>query len=204
LSDSPSLSPHTKRRCVMGQAFLAEVVGTMVLIILGDGVVANVVLNKSKGQNSGWIVITTGWGLAVTMARPRLHRRANAGGLHRRGGGLAGLQRPFRRHGRRGPQTGRVLHHPANSQRGVQLPHRGHCHLRVGRGRAVPWVGPRGTPSTRLATWDLVSLMPCCPSPASGTPIGGMRGFPWSRRLWGRFWRPSSSMDWDCGEASSG
>lgn len=52
----------------MGQQFLAEVVGTMVLIILGDGVVANVVLNKSKGQNSGWIVITTGWGLAVTMA----------------------------------------------------------------------------------------------------------------------------------------
>jgi glycerol uptake facilitator protein len=37
----------------------------MVLIILGDGVVANVLLSKSKGQNSGWIVITAGWGLAV-------------------------------------------------------------------------------------------------------------------------------------------
>ena len=37
----------------------------MLLIIFGDGVVANVVLNKTKGQNSGWIVIATGWGLAV-------------------------------------------------------------------------------------------------------------------------------------------
>lgn len=48
--------------------FLAEVLGTMLLIILGDGVVANVVLNKTKGQNSGWIVITTGWAFAVTVA----------------------------------------------------------------------------------------------------------------------------------------
>lgn len=48
--------------------FLAELLGTMILIVLGDGVVANVVLNKSKGQNSGWIVITTGWGLAVATA----------------------------------------------------------------------------------------------------------------------------------------
>jgi glycerol uptake facilitator protein len=45
--------------------FLAELFGTMTLVILGDGVVANVLLSKSKGQNSGWIVITTGWGLAV-------------------------------------------------------------------------------------------------------------------------------------------
>lgn len=47
--------------------FWAEVVGTMILIFLGDGVCANVTLNKSKGQNSGWIVITTGWALAVLM-----------------------------------------------------------------------------------------------------------------------------------------
>ena len=45
--------------------FLAEMFGVMVLILLGDGVVANVVLNKTKGQNSGWIVITTGWAFAV-------------------------------------------------------------------------------------------------------------------------------------------
>lgn len=48
--------------------YLAELLGTMILIILGDGVVANVVLNKTKGHNSGWIVITTGWGLAVAIA----------------------------------------------------------------------------------------------------------------------------------------
>ena len=47
---------------------LGEIIGTMILIILGDGVVANVLLNKSKGKDSGWIVITTGWGLAVAMA----------------------------------------------------------------------------------------------------------------------------------------
>jgi len=48
--------------------YIAEVIGTMILILLGDGVVANVVLNKTKGNNSGWIVITTGWGLAVFVA----------------------------------------------------------------------------------------------------------------------------------------
>ncbi len=45
--------------------FVAELIGTMLLIILGDGVVANVLLSKSKGQNAGWIVITTGWAIAV-------------------------------------------------------------------------------------------------------------------------------------------
>ncbi len=48
--------------------FTAEVVGTMLLVLLGDGVVAGVLLNKSKAQNSGWIVITTGWAMAVAMA----------------------------------------------------------------------------------------------------------------------------------------
>ena len=47
--------------------FMGEVVGTAVLILLGDGVVAGVLLNKSKAQNSGWIVITWAWGLAVFM-----------------------------------------------------------------------------------------------------------------------------------------
>ncbi|MGG3872420.1 MIP/aquaporin family protein [Brevibacillus laterosporus] len=47
--------------------FVGELVGTMLLIILGGGVVGGVVLNKSKAQHSGWIVITIGWGLAVTM-----------------------------------------------------------------------------------------------------------------------------------------
>lgn len=45
--------------------FIAEFLGTFVLIFLGDGVVANVVLNDTKGHGSGWIVITTAWAMAV-------------------------------------------------------------------------------------------------------------------------------------------
>lgn len=48
-------------------SFSAELIGTMLLIILGDGVVANVLLTQSKGNNSGWIVITAGWAFAVTV-----------------------------------------------------------------------------------------------------------------------------------------
>jgi len=45
--------------------FIAELIGTALLILLGNGVVANVVLEGTKGNNSGWMVITTAWGLAV-------------------------------------------------------------------------------------------------------------------------------------------
>ena len=48
--------------------FGAEVIGTALLILLGNGVVAGVLLNLSKAQNGGWIVITFGWGLAVMTA----------------------------------------------------------------------------------------------------------------------------------------
>lgn len=48
--------------------FLAEFLGTALLILLGDGVVAGVVLKDTKNENSGWIVITVGWALAVTFA----------------------------------------------------------------------------------------------------------------------------------------
>lgn len=48
--------------------FIAEFIGTMLLVLLGNGVVANVLLQQSKGHNSGWIVISTGWGFAVCIA----------------------------------------------------------------------------------------------------------------------------------------
>ena len=48
--------------------FIAELIGTMILVLLGDGACANVLLNKSKGKDSGWIVIATGWGFAVAIA----------------------------------------------------------------------------------------------------------------------------------------
>ena len=49
----------------MAAKFLAELLGTGALILLGDGVVAGVLLAKSKAENSGWIVITAGWAFAV-------------------------------------------------------------------------------------------------------------------------------------------
>ncbi len=45
--------------------YTAEFIGTMLLVLLGDGVVANVLLKDTKGENAGWIVITLGWGMAV-------------------------------------------------------------------------------------------------------------------------------------------
>jgi glycerol uptake facilitator protein len=60
-------------------AFTGEVVGTATLIILGDGVVANVLLNKTNGFNSGWIVITMGWAMAVFTA---VVVSASASGAH--------------------------------------------------------------------------------------------------------------------------
>lgn len=47
--------------------YFAEFIGTMILIILGEGTVAGIVLKGSKSENAGWIVIVVGWGLAVTM-----------------------------------------------------------------------------------------------------------------------------------------
>jgi len=49
----------------MRSPFLGEFVGTLVMILLGDGVVAGVLLKRSKAENSGWMVITTGWAFAV-------------------------------------------------------------------------------------------------------------------------------------------
>ena len=50
------------------EPYLAEFVGTLILILLGDGVVAGVLLRYSKAENAGWVVITLAWGLAVAMA----------------------------------------------------------------------------------------------------------------------------------------
>jgi glycerol uptake facilitator protein len=48
--------------------YLAELIGTAILVLLGNGVVANVLLERTKGHGSGWIVITAGWGFAVFVA----------------------------------------------------------------------------------------------------------------------------------------
>jgi glycerol uptake facilitator protein len=62
------LSIVADRLCGVPKVYLAEAIGTMMLVLLGDGVVANVLLTRSKGENSGWIVIGTGWGVAVAVA----------------------------------------------------------------------------------------------------------------------------------------
>ena len=59
--------------------FTSEFLGTALLILLGNGVVANVLLNKTKGQNSGWIVITFGWAIAVFVG---VYASAVASGAH--------------------------------------------------------------------------------------------------------------------------
>ena len=48
--------------------YSAEFLGTLILILLGNGVVANVSLKKSKAEGGGWIVVTAAWGLAVAIA----------------------------------------------------------------------------------------------------------------------------------------
>ncbi len=48
--------------------YLAEFFGTLLLVLLGDGVVAGVILKKTKSENAGWFTIVMGWGLAVTLA----------------------------------------------------------------------------------------------------------------------------------------
>jgi glycerol uptake facilitator protein len=50
------------------QAYMAEFVGTLILVLLGDGVVAGVLLKESKAENAGWVAITFGWGLGVAIA----------------------------------------------------------------------------------------------------------------------------------------
>jgi glycerol uptake facilitator protein len=61
------------------QHLVGEIIGTMLLITLGDGVVANVLLGKTKGNNSGWIVITTAWAMAVFVGA---YASAAASGAH--------------------------------------------------------------------------------------------------------------------------
>jgi glycerol uptake facilitator protein len=60
-------------------AYLAEMVGTAIIILFGGGVVAGSVLNKSKSQNSGWIVITVAWAIGVTLG---IYASAQYSGAH--------------------------------------------------------------------------------------------------------------------------
>ncbi len=52
----------------MTTVFLTELFGTMILVMIGNGIVANSILKGTKGENAGWLAITIGWGFAVTIA----------------------------------------------------------------------------------------------------------------------------------------
>src|SRR5687767_3421909 len=62
-NDGSTRSPRPELSAM--SPFVAEIVGTALLILLGNGVVAGVLLARSKAQGAGWMVITTGWALAV-------------------------------------------------------------------------------------------------------------------------------------------
>ena len=51
----------------MGTEFIGELLGTFILVLLGNGIVAGNLLDKTKNNNAGWLTITIGWGIAVTM-----------------------------------------------------------------------------------------------------------------------------------------
>jgi glycerol uptake facilitator protein len=53
------------------EIFIAEMVGTALLVLLGDGVVANHLLRDTKGNATGWVMITTGWAMAVALRSTR-------------------------------------------------------------------------------------------------------------------------------------
>ena len=63
------------------QKCVFEFLGTFILILMGDGVCANVSLNKSKAKGAGWVVVAIAWGLAVMMSPPqsRSQRRSGTG-----------------------------------------------------------------------------------------------------------------------------
>ena len=142
--------------------FLAEMIGTALLILLGNGVVACVLLTQSKGQNSGWIVITFGWGMAVMTG---VFAVGQFSGAHLNpavtlgfaiegtiewdqvpeyfageflgafiGATLVWLAylRPLERHRRPGPEAGVFSTGPAIRNPVIERDHRDHRHVRAG------------------------------------------------------------------------
>ena len=142
--------------------FPAEVIGTAILILLGDGVVAGVLLAQSKAQNSGWIVITWGWGLAVAIAAFAVGPFSGAhlnpavtlgyavigdtewsdvpaylggefvGAMHRRRPRVGVLQQPLEGDRGPGPEARGVLHRAGDPQHGGQHHHRDHRDVHSG------------------------------------------------------------------------
>ena len=91
----------------MGEKCFGEFVATAVLILLGDGVVANVLLKKSKAEGAGWMTIATGWAFAGGSRRIRGHRMRQSGCGAKPGGDFRRRDRD-----RRFFENDSVLHRP--------------------------------------------------------------------------------------------
>ena len=130
----------------------------MLLVILGDGVVANVVLNKSKGQNAGWLVITAGWACGVTIA---VYAVGAFSGAHLNPAVTIGLA-----------AIGKFAWARVPVYIAAQL-------LGAVLGATIVWLA-------YLPHWPVTSgpasRTPSCRSPARATPTGAMRGSPWPGR----------------------
>ena len=178
--------------------FVAELIGTMFLILLGNGVVANVVLKGTKGTNSGWIVITTGWALAVfagvVIAAPYSGAHLNPAvtlGLAIAGkfawdqvaffilaqllGAMLGALLVWLMYKPHFDSTDDPLSQLAVFSTGPAIRHPV-ANLRVARD---PDDFGRGQPRDRAG-----SFMPLCPSKINATATGGMLWFPSRARYW--------------------
>ena len=124
----------------MASPWLGEFLGSLILILLGDGVVAAVLLKKSKAEGSGWIVITTGWAFAVmcgaftaiawkilTLPVCAIARRSR-----RRRTRLAAIFAALERNIRHGAKARCLLHGPCNPKYRGKLNQRSDCNIRSG------------------------------------------------------------------------
>ncbi len=156
------------------RAYVAELVGTALLVLLGDGAVAGVLLSKSKAQNSGWIVITTGWALAVAIPVYAVGRISGAhinpaitlalavvgkfpwtlvpgyiaaqmlGAFIGAGAGVAGLSGPLARDPGRFAQADDFFNRARDSPLAAESAHRDDRNLRAGFWRDGPGLVPAG------------------------------------------------------------
>ena len=182
----------------------AETIGTALLILLGDGVVAAVLLTSSKAQNSGWIVITWGWGMAVMFAVlavgqfsgahlnpavtlgfavigntewsdvPKYLIGEFAGAMHRRVSGGRGVFESLEGDGGSGAQARGVLDRSGDPQHGVEPHDRDHRHVRAGVRRC--WRSSR-TSSRRCRRSRSAGSSSACWCSAIGLSLGGPTGY---------------------------